>query len=185
MANKNFIKSVYDQAGGKPRSVEWYRKKIREFTLPSSGQLVREGKRTKRPTPGVLNMFFYDPKTKGKLPYYDTFPLVLPIEEYNNGFLGLNFHYLSIPLRVKLLDKMMDYAGENEINETTRLRVDYRNLKNINLVKPTLKRYLTNHLRSDFRRITADEFLVAALLPVQQFKKASDRKVYADSRSMI
>ena len=144
MANKNFIKSVYDQAGGKPRSVEWYRKKIKEFTLPSSGQLVREGKRTKRPTPGVLNMFFYDPKTKGKLPYYDTFPLVLPIEEYNNGFLGLNFHYLSIPFRVKLLDKMMDYANDNEINEKTRLRVDYRNLKNINLVKPTLKRYLTN-----------------------------------------
>ena len=84
MANKNFIKEVYRQAGGKPRSVDWYRDKIREFTLPSSAQLVREGKRTKRPTVGVLNMFFYDPKTKGKLPYYDTFPLVLPIEEYNN-----------------------------------------------------------------------------------------------------
>jgi len=184
MANKNFIKEVYRQAGGKPRSVDWYRDKIREFTLPSSAQLVREGKRTKRPTVGVLNMFFYDPKTKGKLPYYDTFPLVLPIEEYNNGFLGLNFHYLSIPLRVKLLDRMMDYAG-GDINERTRLNVDYSGLKRVPLIKPTLKRYLTNNLRSDFRRIPADEFLVASLLPVQQFKKASDRKVYADSRSMI
>ena len=184
MANKNFIKEVYRQAGGKPRSVDWYRDKIREFTLPSSAQLVREGKRTKRPTVGVLNMFFYDPKTKGKLPYYDTLPLVLSIEEYNNGFLGLNFHYLSIPFRVKLLDRMMDYAG-GDINERTRLKVDYSGLKRVPLIKPTLKRYLTNNLRSDFRRIPADEFLVASLLPVQQFKKASDRKVYADSRSMI
>ena len=79
---------------------------------------------------------------------------------------------------------MMDYAG-GDINERTRLKVDYSGLKRVPLIKPTLKRYLTNNLRSDFRRIPADEFLVAALLPVQQFKKASDRKVYADSRSMI
>ena len=38
-----------------------------------------------------LNMFFYDPKLKKKLPYYDTFPLVLPLENYSDGFLGLNF----------------------------------------------------------------------------------------------
>ena len=185
MANKNFIKSIYNQAGGKPRSVDWYRRKIRELTQPTPSQLVREGKRLKRPTFGTLNMFFYDPKTKGKLPFYDTFPLVLPIEKYDNGFLGLNFHYLPIPLRVKLLDRMMDFADDQEINERTRLDVDYRNLKRINLVKPTLKRYLTAHVRSDYRRITADEFLVAALLPVQRFKKASDLTVYRDSRSKI
>ena len=32
------------------------------------------------------NMYFYsyNPKWKDKLPWYDTFPLVFPIEEYNN-----------------------------------------------------------------------------------------------------
>ena len=38
---------------------------------------------------GRLNMFIYDPKLKKKLPYYDTFPLVLPLENYNDGFLGI------------------------------------------------------------------------------------------------
>ena len=50
-------------------------------------------------------MFFYDPKFKKTLPYYDTFPLVLPLETYNDGFLGINMHYLPIPLRVNLLDQ--------------------------------------------------------------------------------
>ena len=36
---------------------------------------------------GRLNMFFYDPKFKKTLPYYDSFPLVLPLENYPDGFL--------------------------------------------------------------------------------------------------
>ena len=34
-------------------------------------------------------------------------------------------------------------------------------------------------------KIKADEFIVAALLPVQRFKKKSDQFVYAKSRGMI
>ena len=45
---------------------------------------------------GRLNMFLYDPKYKDKLPYYDVFPLVLPIQRYSDGFLGINFHYLTL-----------------------------------------------------------------------------------------
>ena len=56
-------------------------------------------------------MFVYGPKHAKKLPYYDTFPLVLPLERYSDGFLGMNFHYLPIPLRMKLLDKIFDFAG--------------------------------------------------------------------------
>ena len=57
---------------------------------------------------GLLNMFFYDPKMKKKLPYYDRFPLILPIEQYSDGFLGINFHYLSMPIRIRLLDRVMN-----------------------------------------------------------------------------
>ena len=54
-------------------------------------------------------MFVYGPKHAKKLPYYDTFPLVLPLERYSDGFLGMNFHYLPIPLRMRLLDRMFDF----------------------------------------------------------------------------
>ena len=103
MAVSKYIQAVRDEAKGRPRSTEWYRDKIKEFGQPGALDLIRDGKRNTKPFYGKLNMFFYDPKHKKKLPYYDTFPLVLPIEKYPDGFLGINMHYLPIPLRIRLL----------------------------------------------------------------------------------
>ena len=130
-------------------------------------------------------MFFYDPKLKAKLPYYDTFPLVLPLEPYSDGFLGINLHYLPIPLRIRLLDELMDYSTDTNFDSKTKINTNYQKLKRVRLIKPTLKRYLAGQVKSQFRRIDADEFTVATLLPVQRFKKASASEVYADSRKMI
>ena len=62
---------------------------------------------------------------------------------------------------------------------------NYTALKSIRLIKPTLKRYLAGKVKSRFRRVDADEFTVATLLPVQRFKKGSQSEVYRDSRKMI
>ncbi len=185
MAQSKFIQSVLDAAGGRPRSTQWYRDKIKEFGKPGALDLIRDGKRNNKPFYGKLNMFFYDPKFKKKLPYYDTFPLVLPLETYNDGFLGVNLHYLPIPLRIKLLDRLVDYSNNTAFDESTRLVVDYSRLKKIKLLKPTIHKYLAGHVKSQFRRIDADEFTVATLLPVQRFKKASSKEVWAESRGMI
>ena len=185
MAQSNFIQSVVKAAQGRPRSTDWYKDKIREFGKPGALDLIRDGKRKKSPFYGRLNMFFYDPKFKKTLPYYDTFPLVLPVEPYSDGFLGINLHYLPMKLRLQLLDRLVDYSNNTKFDESTILDVDYSRLKNINLIKPTLKRYLAGRVKTDFRRIDADEFMVAALLPVQRFKKGSASEVYSDSRKMI
>jgi len=185
MAKSKYIQSVLDAAGGRPKSTQWFREKIKEFGTPSSSDLIRDGKRTSRPTFGLLNMFVYNPKLKDKLPYYDTFPLVLPIEEYNNGFLGINLHYLSMPMRIRLLDRLVDYSNNNKFDESTRLNADYSKLKNVNLIKPCLKRYLAGNVRSKFRKVEADEFMIATLLPVQKFKKQSDSHIFAKSRGLV
>ena len=185
MAVSKYIQSVRAEAKGRPRSTQWYRDKIKEFGQPGALDLIRDGKRNTKPFYGKLNMFFYDPKHKKKLPYYDTFPLVLPIEKYPDGFLGINMHYLPIPLRIRLLDGLVDFSNNTKFDESTRLIVDYSKLKNINLIKPTLHRYLAGFTKSQFRRIDANEFTIATLLPVQRFKKASDRAVWKESRSMI
>ena len=180
-----FIQRVLDETRGQERSVSWFRKKIREFGAPTSTELVRESKRSNTPFHGRLNMFFYSPKYKDKLPYYDRFPLVLPLERYSGGFMGINMHYLPIPLRTRLLDKLYEFSSNDKFDETTRLTATYNRVRNIPLVKPTLHKYLYNFVESPFRRIDADEFIVAALLPVQRFSKASSRKVWRDSRGMI
>ena len=185
MAQDNFIKSVRAAAQGRNLSINWYKEKIKEFGTPKALDLIRDGKRRNMPFIGRLNMFFYDPKFKEKLPYYDTFPLVLPIEEYSDGFLGLNLHYLPIPLRMRLLDRLVEYSTNTKYDETTRLNVSYTGLKNISLIRPTIHKYLYGQTRSDFRRIDADEFTIAALLPVQRFKKSSATVVWGDSRRMV
>ena len=185
MAVSKYIQQVQKAAQGRPRSTEWYKDKIKEFGTPRSLDLIRDGKRSQRPFFGRLNMFVYDPKLKQKLPYYDTFPLVLPLERYTDGFLGLNLHYLPVNLRVRLLDRLVDLANNNDFNETTRLIANYSKLKNVRLIRPTIKRYLAGRVKSQFRRIDADEFTIATLLPVARFKKASVNEVWRDSRKMI
>ena len=98
MAQSKYIQAVKAAAGGKPRSTAWFRNKIKEFGTPRRLDLLRDGRRSGSPSFGKLNMFVYGPKNRLTLPYYDTFPLVMPIGGIGGGFLGINFHYLPIPL---------------------------------------------------------------------------------------
>ena len=107
MAQSNYIQSVLDAAredGGADgsKSINWFREKIKEFGKPGALDLIRDGRRTNGVNFGTLNMFFYSPKHKNTLPYYDTFPLVLPIGQAAGGFMGLNIHYLPIQMRIRL-----------------------------------------------------------------------------------
>ena len=168
--------SIFDEISKLRKSgkepYQWYRNRTKELGTPSQAQLIRDGKITGRVNFGALNMFIYDPKLKNKLPYYDTFPLVLPIERYRDGFLGINFHYLPYALRARLLSRLDPNAN-------------YSALKNVKLVKPTLKRYLNTNVRSRFRKLEEEDFMTAIMLPVQRFRKSSASKVWSDSRKVI
>ena len=95
-------------------------------------------------------------------------------------------HYLPIPLRIKLLDRLVDYTNSEDFTAaSTRMVVDYNKLKSIKLIRPTIHKYLSGHTKSQFRRIDADEWTIATLLPVQRFKKATETEVWKESRSMI
>jgi hypothetical protein len=122
---------------------------------------------------GKMYFFIYDPKHKDKLPIYDKFPLVFPIERYPDGFLGLNLHYLNTNERSALLNRLTEYRTNNKYNETTKLRLSYDLLastKNLNsLMRPCIKRYLFTQVRSNFIEITANEWSNAINLPVQNF----------------
>ena len=185
MAQSKFIQNVVKDAGGRPKSTQWYRDKIKEFGQPGAMDLIRDGKQSRTPHYGRMNMFFYDPKGRKTLPYYDTFPLVLPIERYPDGFLGINFHYLPMALRLKLLDRIVDFSNNTKFDESTIIDANYSQLKNIKEIKPTLKRYMAGRVKTRFRRVDADEFTVAALLPIARWKKGTQQDVYRDSRKMI
>ena len=182
----NIFGPIKDRQAGVLKSAQWYRNAVQGIAnKATSTGLMRQGKLNQRPSAGRLNMFFYDPKTKKKLPYYDTFPLILPVDTFKGGFVGLNFHYLPYIMRFRLLQDIQKYASNTQFDSTTKIMATYTTLKNIPMIKPTIKKYLWRHVRSNFLRVDADEMAIAVYLPLQQFKKAPASKVWSDSRKAI
>ena len=141
---------------------------------------VQQGTLTGRLIPGRMYFFMYNPKHKATLPYYDLFPLVLPIQKFSDGFLGINFHYLYPKDRAILLDELKIFVNDRTLSEAARIRVSYnmmRGFTRFKRAKPCLKRYLTTYMKSQFIPVTPDEWGPALFLPVEQFRKRSKMAV--------
>ena len=86
------------------------------------------------------------------------------------------------------MDSLYEIVSNDKYDETTKINISYKKLKLISesgLVAPTIHRYLYPHVKSRFVEITFDNWDVALMLPVQQFKKASKEKVWRDSEKKI
>jgi hypothetical protein len=142
---------------------------------------------TTRVLPGYLYMFFYDAKLKDKLPYWDSFPLVLPFSKVPNGFYGINLHYMPYGARFKLLGALHEYASDEKASEETRLRINWKILTSLARVAPIkhcVKHYLDEYVQSRFLQIKYPDWVTASLLPVERFEGASKQKVWLDSRKV-
>ena len=169
---------------------DWFRDKAGELKRVSSSAVISQSQdRWKtRVMPGRMYFMQYDPKTKADLPYYDRFPLIFPLSIDKNSFLGINFHYLSYNYRARLMDALYDIRSNTKMDETTKLNLSYQILAGASKYKyfaPTVKRYLTAHVRSKFVEVYANEWDIALFLPVEQFSKATKQVVWEDSRKMI
>jgi len=167
-------------------SVKWFMTKMANLKntsrIPST--IKKEEFRYTRFIKGGLFFFYYDPKTKEKLPYYDKFPLVLILEKYEDGFLGLNLHYLPIKYRVAFLNKLLEYGRFDQDGDPVRIRITYDILstaKRFKEFRPCIKRYLTNHVQSRILAVQPNEWETAVFLPVHQFKKARADTVWKES----
>jgi len=169
---------------------EWFRKKAQGLGDINKLDLISDDRLTQlnAPAPGQMFMYFYDPKTKKKLPYYDTFPLILMVEAAPKGFYGLNLHYLPPPLRAKLFDALLETANNKKYNDSTKLKINYSILKStekFSAFQPCFKRYLSGYVKSKIVRVDAPEWPIAMFLPTESFRKAGTGKVWSDSRKMI
>jgi len=192
----NLFKTVEQEAfraGITPRtrqSRDWFRKKVQNMRGVSRRALMREEEIIMRNRGGVggMYMFFYDPKTRDKLPYYDNFPLIIFVEGTKGGFYGLNLHYLPMTLRAKFLDGLMDQTNNDKFDESTRFDLSYDYLKRaskLKYFKPCFKKYLTSHVEGRLAMVPAPEWEIATFLPTAQWSKSSQSTVWADSRKMI
>lgn len=182
------------RAGINPRTKEaqnWFRKKAQELGKTINRRdLMAEDEITlaTRPLIGSMNMFFYDPKHKETLPFYDRFPLAILVGPAPKGFYGINLHYLPVALRAKFLDGLMDITNNNKYDNTTKFEVTYNMLQassKLRYFKPCYKHYLTAHVKSRFARVAATEWEIATFLPTASWEKASQSAIYRASREAI
>lgn len=162
------------RAGIKPRtkeSMDWFRRKATQLgrvnkSIMNDESLEIKGDVIKKPL-GNMYMFFYDPKHKETLPYYDKFPLIIMYGPAKGGFYGLNLHYMPPALRAKVLDALLGTGGVPK-----------------KYIQPMIKHYLTEHVRSHFALVDKPEWEIATFLPSAQFEKATASRVYTDSKRM-
>ena len=178
------------RAGINPRtqeSREWFRRRIQRLTRVNRDALMREQEINRRASHsyGSMFMYFYDPKHKKKLPYYDRFPLTIPVEPAEGGFRGINLHYLPPILRAKFLDALLNVTNNKKYDESTKFRLTYELLngtRNLRYFKPCFKHYLLSQVKSRIAEVPAPEWEIATFLPTAQWEKASAGRVYSDSR---
>jgi len=170
-------------------SREWFRRRVQRLTRVNRDQLMREPEVTKRATHsyGGMFMYVYDPKHKDKLPYYDRFPLTIPVEPAKGGFRGINLHYLPPILRAKFLDALLDITNNKKYDESTKFNLTYKLLnssRNTRYFKPCFKHYLLDHVKSRFAEVPAPEWEIATFLPTAQWEKSTAGRIYSDSRKI-
>lgn len=190
---KIFEKHPYELNQLRNKSAVWFQSqvtKLRDVSLKTPQNLMRGDQESKgtRIVPGTMIMYIYDPKYKDTLPYYDMFPLGLPYKLVPDGFYSLNLHYLPYNLRVLLLDRLMQFKTNSNMDEKTRIKFSWQLIDGVSrfaAAKPCVKHYLYDHVRSPFKAVHASDWATALLLPVEKFVGATAQDVWKDSTRII
>jgi hypothetical protein len=182
------------------KATRWFSDKVKELygdTTLATKEILTETKNNKyvqKRIPGgdtafgKMYTFVYNPMHKDKLPYYDLFPLIILIGRYNDGFLGLNLHYLAPKYRQILFDKLYPLITNNSYDHTTRFKLKYemvRDWKKLRYAKPCIKRYKMKKIRSRVLQLSASDWNTAIYLPYERFKKKNKKGVWQDSKRNI
>lgn len=167
-------------------SKNWFRKKVNQLGDIRPREILKDEALdpASNQIAGSMYMYFYDPKHKKTLPYYDKFPMVIMVEPAPGGFYGLNLHYLSPTVRARFLDALMDTAPK-KITDKSRLKLRYdllQSTKKFKEFEPCFKHYLTSQIKGRPVRVPMSEWEIAIFLPVEQFKKVKKETVWRYSR---
>ena len=194
------LKSIRDAVGA-PKfggaGIKWMRDSIKALNeladISVEEKFIRDEKRmmTTRgfKREGQMFMFNYQPVTKIKLKYYDTFPVIFILKLERDGFLGINLHYLPPQLREKVFINLLTFTSGGLETDYTRLILIYEKLmarpKFRHYIKPCIKKYLYKRIDSYMLRIPPEDWYIATFLPVSRFKKKHRQLVWTETRQQI
>lgn len=157
----------------------WFNDRVRQLgdRVSPNALMANTKRRESHIVPGYSYMFWYRAKYEDDLPYYDTFPLVLPFAADGSSFTGLNFHYLDYRIRLYLVKNLFEFANNKKLNEKTKIQFSWelvRGAAKYASCKAAVHKYLYSHVQSQFLNIPMDQMMTACLMPVERFVQGSD-----------
>ena len=173
------------------KAQDWFNNKVKNLSgneiMAERPRLITQDQMNQKLI-GRMVMFYYEPKLKDELPYYDRFPLAIIVSINKDGFTALNLHYLPYDLRAKLLDGIYTIHKDRYLDENRKLRLTYDMLKSSSRTryfKACFKRYLNGHLRSKFYVVDPEEWEMVLVLPTERFVKKDKKFVWEQSRKQL
>ena len=156
------------------KSVAWFKRKV--------GESARGFKKKGKLMPGKMYTFGYDAKFKEVLPYWDRFPLIIVLDVYKGGFMGINFHYVSPIDRMIFFKKIMKFATQHgEVEDMTaaaRFNISWDAIRNIKGAERMIHKYLYGYVRTSLLEAPPNEWENVIFLPYQKFVGASAKSVW-------
>jgi hypothetical protein len=177
-------------------SLEWYKSEIQALNRSTYqvNTLMRDrpNRLVMNATPGSAYLFKYNPKYAESLKYYDVAPLIFFLNRHpdptkaKTNFYGINIHYLNYNMRLNLLKKLYTIVSNTSFSATTRIKTSWELLKGLSNanglgLENCIKQYRYDHMESRFLEIPPLNWPKVAMLPIEDFKKASKQKVWYDS----
>jgi hypothetical protein len=109
---------------------------------------------------------------------------VIPFRKLDEGFLGVNFHYLPYVIRFKMLGYLNELSSDDNLDENTRVNLSWRVLESysrLDPIKACVKHYLTDSIHSRFLNIPYQDWVIASQLPVESFIKKNKSFVWRET----
>lgn len=147
------------------------------ITEPIIKRILLEGRKSLTPIPGRIYTFSYNAKYKDTLPYWDANPVILVIGLAENGFIGLNFHYLPFEYRIRCLMTLDPQTAPNDLKKLQFRWEAIRKTAISRLSEQTVKRYLKPFLRSPLIEVHPRDWYLVMALPLARFRKATEEQV--------
>jgi hypothetical protein len=154
------------KARSKKNSVAWFKDMVGK-----SGKGFGRAKLA----PGKMFTFGYDAKHKKTLPYWDRFPLIVVLDVAPQGFIGLNFHYLSPKDREMFLKQLMKTADKKK----NKFNVTWDSVKRIPNAEKMIHKYLYSQVKTSMLESPSSEWHNVIYLPYQRFVGASASSVWS------
>jgi hypothetical protein len=169
-------------------ALKWFliysRKFVKTATFRKTADL---GSLTYKPLPGKFYLYRYDPKTKEDMPYYDIMPLVLITEITEDGWYGINFHYMPPSVRLRIMEGFFGTLNDSKLSDNMRLKINWKRAVTISqavsahkYLRHSIKRYLVKQIRSPLIELEPQYWPMVIFLPLSRFKKEKASKVWKD-----